>query len=123
MATKQISLRLDEDVHAFIVRGAAKTNQSLTDYVTTLICCKRNIYQTNFSDKIQMRFNLTYLGDLLVLGQRDSFNGVYQIMEDSIKQGYEVILERHYQNAPPTELKKFNSLEELNNWKQSILSI
>lgn len=123
MATKQISLRLDEDVHAFIVQGAAETNQSITDYVTTLICSKRNIYQTNYSNRIQVRFSLTYLGDLLVLGQRDSFNGAYQIMEDSIKQGYEVILERHYQNAPPTILKKFTSLEELNIWKQNIISI
>ncbi|WP_203363534.1 hypothetical protein [Bacillus sp. REN10] len=123
MPTKQISLRLNEDVHAFIVHGATKTNQSLTDYVTTLICCNRDIYQTNYSNRIQVRFSLTYLGDLLVLGQKDSFNGVYQIMEESIEQGYEVVIERHYQNAPPTELKKFNSLEEINDWKQNMLSI
>lgn len=123
MIMKQISLRLDDELHAFLTEEAKASKKSLSQHLTDLLCQRGHLYTTNFNHKIQVRFNLTHLGDLLVLGRHESFNGLYNVMVDSINQGYTVILERHYTNASPTELYAFTDINELESWKNAITTI
>lgn len=120
---KQVSLRMDDELHARLTNEAKLLNKSLSQHLLDLTCQRGDLYTTNLNYRRQVRFNLTYLGDLLVLGQHSSFNGLYDIMVETIKNGDTVVIERHYTNAPPSELGTFTNLDELAEWKNNILSI
>lgn len=120
---KQVSLRMDDQLHTLLTQEAKSLNKSLSQHILDSVCQRGHFYTTNFNQQIQVRFNLTYLGDLLVLGKHSSFNGLYNIMVETIKDGDTVIIERHYTNAPPSELCIFTNLDELEEWKRKISSI
>lgn len=120
---KQISLRMDDEVHGVLTEEARLLNKSLTQHILDLTYKRGDLSTTNYHHRIQARFNLTYLGDLLVLGRRASFDGMYAVMKEAIENGEKVILERHYDNFPPSILGEINTLKELEEWRENILYI
>jgi len=118
---KQISLRMEDELHKILTEEAKANRMSLTHHILNLVNKRGDLYTTNLHHKIQLRINLTHLGDLLVLGRIQSFEAICSIMEESLKNGEQVILERHYDNFVPVTVAEFNSIEELEKWKNSIL--
>lgn len=118
---KQISLRMEDELHAILTEEAKSSKTSLTQHILNLVNKRGNLYTTNLHHKIQLRINLTYLGDLLVLGRIQSFEAICLIMEESLKNGEQVILERHYDNFVPATVAEFSSVEELEKWKNGTL--
>jgi len=60
-------------------------------------------------------FNYTTLTDW---HQEGSYNLVEAIslMRDDIQNNFTIVIEQRYNNTPPDELHRFNTLEELDNW-------
>lgn len=123
MDQKQVSLRMDVELHRQLLKESKKLNKSLTQHILDSVCQRGDIYTTNLHHKIQLHFNLTYLGDLLTMGDHLSFNGLYDNMVQAIKNGYEVVIERQYTNAIPTHLITFTNIDELESWKTRILNV
>lgn len=119
---KQVSVRLDEKTYDLIINIAKENNMALNTTILTQINSPGDVYTTSYENKVQLRINLTYLGDLLVCGYRKSFDGIYNLMEDHLSRGFEVILQKNYSNAPYQELRFFKDIDELLEWKKSITS-
>lgn len=120
---KQISLRMEDELHVALTNEAKMLNKSLTQHILELVNKRGDLSKTNYNNKLQVRFNVTFLGDLLVMGRRDSFDAMYTVMKEAVKNGEIVILERHYENFPPTLIGEISSPEELEKWRDSILYI
>lgn len=120
---KQVSLRLEDGIHSRLSSEAEKDNISLQQHIVKSICSMRDVYKTNLDNKIQFRVNLTYLGDLLVLGRKASFNGLYEMMKEALLNNEQVIIERHFENALPEYMITFNNVEDLETWRNNLLSI
>ncbi|MCM3174737.1 hypothetical protein [Paenibacillus sp. MER 99-2] len=117
---KQVPLRLEDSMHNEISDSAARTNSSLQQHIVQLIFNRGDIYRTNLDGRIQLRVNLTYLGDLLVLGRISSFNGVYAMMEEALHHKEQVIIEKHYTNALPQHMKTFEMVKDLEKWRDAM---
>ena len=123
---KQLSLRLDEELHNTLAAEAKFLNKSLSQHIIDTLEQRGklgHVYTTNFQMKRQVRFNLTFLGDLLVMGHHNSFNGLYDLMEETIKNGDTVVIQRHYENSLPSVIGTIETLAGLQEWKKKITSI
>lgn len=117
---KQVSLRLEDNMHNELSKSAAKTNSSLQQHIVQSIFNIGAIYRTNLDGRIQFRVNLTFLGDLLVLGRIASFNGVYAMMEEALYNNEQVIIEKHFENALPQHMKTFETVKDLEKWRDAM---
>ncbi|MGX5768810.1 hypothetical protein ACWKTB_27370 [Bacillus cereus] len=120
---KQISLRLDDELHSRLTEYAKAANKNLTQYINDSFYRYGDVYRTNKNGRIQLYINHTYLGDLLIMGHISSFNGMYDIMAESIKNGGQVIIEKHFDNDFPMHMRTFEVIEDLEKWKSDITSI
>ncbi|MDQ6468847.1 hypothetical protein RCC94_15215 [Exiguobacterium acetylicum] len=120
---KQISVRFEQEMYDFISELSNKTKSPINTTIVNQLCSPGDVYTTNFNGKVQLRINLTYLGDLLVCGYVDSFDGILKLMQDQLNHGAEVILQKNYSNAPYSVIHSFKSIEELTQWKFKIKSV
>lgn len=120
---KQMSLRMDAELHEALLGEAGALGKSLNQHIVDLTCQRGKVYSTNHNHDIQVHFSITYLGDLLVLGRKESFEAAYSIMKEAIMKNETVILERPYQNFIPSILGELKTLEELEAWKEGIANI
>ena len=93
---------------------------TLQQHIIKKIFSDRMVYRTNYNGKIQVRFSLTNLGDMLVMGRIGTFNSAYAMMKDAINNEEQVIIESLADNDLPIEKIVFENLEELENWYNTI---
>ena len=120
---KQVSLRIDDHLHAWLSQKAQEQGVSLNQIIIESLCSGSDIVTTNENSRIQVKFNFTYLSDLLTLNRVSTFNSIVSIMRDCVNQNEEVIIEKRSQNQPPTLMRKFTNVQELNEWANRILNI
>ncbi|MCY9547277.1 hypothetical protein [Lysinibacillus xylanilyticus] len=115
---KQITLRIEENMYKQLISEIEKSNgyPSLQQHIIKKIFSERSIYRTNYNGKIQLRIDQTYLGDMLVLGRTNAFNGVYEIMKDALDNNEHVIIESHATNDIPIEKITFKTQSDLDAW-------
>ena len=65
-------------------------------------------------------FYRLHLGDMLVLGRMNAFNGAYEIMKDALQNNEQVIIESHAENDIPIEKITFENISDLENWYNQI---
>lgn len=122
---KQLTVRIDQHMYEYLMTEIEKNNGylSLQQHIIKKIFSGRSIYRTNHSGKIQLRISQTYLGDMLVLGRMDAFNGAYEIMKDALQNKEQVIIESHAQNDIPIEKINFENISDLENWYNQITNM
>lgn len=117
---KQISVRFEQEMYDFISELSRKTSSPINTTIVNQLSSPGDVYTTNSNGKVQLRINLTYLGDLLVCGYVDSFDGILKLMHDQLNHGAEVILQKNYSNAPYSVIHSFETTKELSQWKHKI---
>lgn len=119
---KQLTLRIPEHMHTRLIKEMNNGNghPTLQQHIIKKIFSDRMVYRTNYNGKIQVRFSLTNLGDMLVMGRIGTFNSAYAMMKDAINNEEQVIIESLADNDLPIEKIVFENLEELENWYNTI---
>lgn len=119
---KQLTLRIPEHMHTRLIEEMNNGNgyPTLQQHIIKKMFSDRMVYRTNYNGKIQVRFSLTSLGDMLVMGRIEAFNGAYAMMKDAINNKEQVIIELLADNDLPIKKITFESLEELEKWYKTI---
>lgn len=116
---------MDDNLHAWLSQKADEQRVSLNQIIIENLCSGSDIVCTNENHRIQIRFNFTYLSDLLTMQRLSTFNSIVSIMRDSLNQNpsEEVIIEKRYLNAPPILMRKFTNVKELDEWANRIINL
>lgn len=69
---------------------------------------------------LEIKISISDITDALSLGNNSIVSAILNNAKDIIKQGGIVTIERRYENAEPTPLVTYKTVEDIKEWKQKL---
>ncbi len=69
---------------------------------------------------VELKICITDIGDALTLGQNTIVSSIIDHAKDLVANGGIVTIERRYENANPDHLVSYNTVQEIEEWKDKL---